>query len=428
MPAILLKHIPLLLLFTISFSSKFYPQEIKKPFLENEIVPFIPQPTSIKLNDFFIYPSNDKFKKNILPFLSSEILLKIYFYFRNFYPNVNIENFLPDSRFRAETIVLDFQNSRYSAYIFKNELSFFNPIIFENDQNYRTVTLGCNTEEDSIYVLFPSNKIFSFQSYGVTQALYVAFDDNFVDIPFQGRFSNNGNFCAAEEKLEREFAIFAHGMIPNGLWEGELYDYLECITEANKLNCFKKRVYYKTFDLYNKYVHYIRKTRWNVFVKNFCNAASVYPWFPWKCVLPKILYMIFGFFVFIVGSFPAYHVEMLPFYILSFPFGFFLLQYNFVSFYIIPCSFRLISYFLYYKLQFAPRTLKMFKEIQIKPQEIEWLVPYVIAKRNFSLFSNTSRRKCLFLFILNCLIIFMFGFDFTFPLILFQEIHGKDNE
>ena len=144
-------YIPLLLLFTISISSK-------NPFLEHKIVPFIPQALlPVKLNDYFIYPSNDKFKNNILPFLSSEILLKIYFHFRknNLYPNISIEKFLPDSRFTEKTTVLDFQKSYYPAYIFKNEFSEFNPIILESEQDYRTVTLGRrdhNTE--AIYALF----------------------------------------------------------------------------------------------------------------------------------------------------------------------------------------------------------------------------------------------------------------------------------
>ena len=59
MYAILSNYIPLLLLFTISISSK-------KRFLEHEIVPFIHQPTPpVKLNDYFIYPSNDKKLRNV---------------------------------------------------------------------------------------------------------------------------------------------------------------------------------------------------------------------------------------------------------------------------------------------------------------------------------------------------------------------------
>jgi len=198
MSPILSTYIPLLLLFTISFASN----DIQTPLLEKKI--------PVKLYDYLIYPSNDKFKNCILPFLSSETLLKIYFHFRNLYPNVSIENFLPDSRFRLETTVIDLQKSyfvdlqkSYFAYIFKDEFSCFNPIIFENEFNFRTIALGCrdnNTEENSFYALSLSNKLFLFESYILPQnrEVFVAFDDNFDNDGFTGTFP--GYFFAAEKK------------------------------------------------------------------------------------------------------------------------------------------------------------------------------------------------------------------------------------
>jgi hypothetical protein len=218
MSAILSTYIPLLLLFTISFSSKSQKHDIQKPFLENEIVQFIPQPNPVKINDCLIYPSNDKFKNCILPFLSSEKLLKIYFYFRNLYPNVSIEKFLPDSRFRFETTVIDLQKfhfvdlqKSYFAYIFKDEFSCFNPIIFENELNYRTVTLGHrdnNTEENSFYVLSASNNLFPFESLPKNRELFAAFDDNFDN-------DDDGHFFAAEKKAQGKLTVIAYGIIPN---------------------------------------------------------------------------------------------------------------------------------------------------------------------------------------------------------------------
>ena len=129
---------------SLSSKSQLHDINIHTPILENQNLPFISQPNPVKLYDYFIYPSNDKFKNDILPFLSSEILLKIYFHFQTLYPSVSIEKFLPDSRFRVTTTVLDFQKSYYPAYIFKNEFSCFNPIVFDSEQqNYRIVTLGC---------------------------------------------------------------------------------------------------------------------------------------------------------------------------------------------------------------------------------------------------------------------------------------------
>jgi len=123
------------------------------------IVLFIFQTTSLKTAFF--------------PFYLQKKLLKIYFYFRKLYPNVSIEKFLPDSRFRLETTVIDLQKSyfvdlqkSYFAYIFKDEFSFFNPIIFENEFDFRTLTLSRrddNTEENSFYALSSSNKLFPFE-------------------------------------------------------------------------------------------------------------------------------------------------------------------------------------------------------------------------------------------------------------------------
>jgi len=397
-------------------------------------VPFIHQPNPVKLNDYFIYPSNDKFKNDILPFLSSEILLKIYFHFRNLYPNVRIENFLPDSRFRIETTVLDFQKSYYSAYIFKNEFSCFNPIIFNFEQDYRTVTLGRtdnNVKEDAIYALFPSNEIFAFQSYDLpqNQKVFAAFDDNFDNIPFHGRISHNSHFFTAEKKSERELTAFAYGMIPDGYFLIDIIDYLDSILEAHHLNCVKKGVYYKVFDLHSKYIHYLRKTRYGAFVWGFIKRDC-----PWTSLPAKILYQIFWSIILVTCYFPIYHAEMLPFYILSFPFGFFLFQYNSVSLWIItqnymyiltiPCSFRFISYLLYFKLQFARYYLKVFKDIQIKPQEIKWVIPYLRSKKEFHLIGNTF-LQVLFVF-MNFLIIFCIVFDETFPLL--KIILGEANE
>ena len=84
-----------------------------------------------KLNNFLIYLSNDKFKYEILPFLSSKELIQIYLYFRNLYPALNFENFLPPSRFYTTNIVLDVKEtiylkefgSSFILYRFKDEYS-----------------------------------------------------------------------------------------------------------------------------------------------------------------------------------------------------------------------------------------------------------------------------------------------------------------
>jgi hypothetical protein len=364
MSATLLTYIPLLLLFMISFSSKSQKHHIQTPFSENEIVQFIPQPNPVKLNDCLIYPSNDKFKHCILPFLSSEKLLKIYFHFRNLYPNVSIEKFLPDSRFRLETAVIDLQNSdfvdlqkSYFAYIFKDEFSFFNPIMFENEFDFRTVTLGRrdnNTEENSFYVLSSSNKLFPFESIILpkNREVFAAFDDNFFF--FDGRRIQY-NYFGAEKKAQGKFTVIAYGLIPDKHQEVEFSDYLDFILEAHHLNYFKKYFYFKIFDLHYKYDAYTRKTRWWDYLQYIWKVVC-----PWTSFPAKILYEIFRLIPLYIIFIPLYFAKMLPFYILSFPFECFIFQSNFVIswvitknyvwFWTLPSFFRFIDYVSYFEL------------------------------------------------------------------------------
>merc|ERR1712034_216365 len=69
----------------------------------------------------------------------------------------SIKKFLPGSTLTVT--VHDFPNS-YSGYIFENEFSSFNPIIFNFEQNYRIVPFRNrhdNTVEDPIYVHYSSS-------------------------------------------------------------------------------------------------------------------------------------------------------------------------------------------------------------------------------------------------------------------------------
>ena len=418
MHAMLSSYISLLLLFTMLFSSKSHRHETQKHFSENKIVPFIPQSTPVKLYDYFIYLSNDKFKNDILPFLSSEILLKIYFYFRNLDPNVSIKKFLPESRFRVKTTVLDLQKSYYPAYIFKNEFSCFNPIIFDPEQNnYRTVNLGRrdnNTEEDSIYALFLSNKIFSFESYDLyhNQKVFAAFDET-------------DHFFTAEQKIQEKLTVISYGINPINFSNIIVFDYLDSILKAaHDLNYFKT-FYFKVFDLYDKYQEYLFNTRWCCFVFNVFDRGYPYDFSPAKILDPS-----FRVAFLYIGYFPIYHVQMLPFYIVSFPLKFFLFQYNsvifgiisknFVWFWILPCSFRYIAYLLYFQLQFF---IEDFRDIELKPKEIKRALPYFIGKKYLP---GTSRQALFKIF--QFLLIFSLGFIYTLPLFPFMIIQGETNE
>jgi hypothetical protein len=131
-----------------------------------------------------------------------------------------------------------------------------------------------------------------------------------------------------------------------------------------------------------------------------------------------------------IGYFPIYHVQMLPFYIVSFPFKYFLFQYNsvifgmitknFVYFWTLPCSFRYIAYLLYFQLQFF---IEDFRDIELKPDEIKRALPYFIGKRNLP---GASRLALIKMF--QFLLLFILGFIYTLPFFPFMIILGEANE
>jgi len=218
------------------------------------MVPVDFQLNPLRLNDSLIYLSNDKFKNIILPYLSSsKHLLKIYLHFRNLYPNVSIEKFLPNST--VKRTVLDLQKT-YFAYIFQNEFSFYNPFIFDSEQNCKTITLGCGHKyDDSIYGLFLStDKIFALESYLLpnNQEIFAILDK--TDYSFFVA-------VASKQTTQEKLTAIAYETIP--IWmQGHVIfsDYLYSLWKAHNLNCFTK-FYFKIFYLWDKYIKYLGRYR-----------------------------------------------------------------------------------------------------------------------------------------------------------------------
>jgi len=418
MATILSSYISLILLFTISFSST-RTYEIQTRLLENESVPPVSQ---LNFNDsrFLIYPSSDNFKNYILPFLSSEKLLKIYFHFLNLYPNVSIKKFLPGSTLTVT--VHDFPNS-CSGYIFENEFSSFNPIIFNFEQNYRIVFIRNrhdNTEEDPIYVLYSlSNEIDWLQPLVLPngQQVVAALDGQ-----------TNSFFVAST-------VIKACGTIPQRWNINDPFpEYLDCVLHACQLNCFQK-IYFKIWDISFKYekffwipclplLNYIKdyiKESHTEGCKQFCYA-----------VILKVVQYIFHFFI--------YHAQMIPFYILSIPFGYFLLEEDtsnvvyyftiitkyFVYFCTIPSGLHLIFSLVYYRLESflhdAPPSENGEPErIQIKPQEISWPVTCLLMQK----YKDDSLCYKAYFFGFMFVALFWMGFYYSLPLSYFMMIKGE---
>jgi len=70
----------------------------------------------------------------------------------------------------------------------------------------------------------------------------------------------------------------------------------------------------------------------------------------------------------------------------------------------------------------------IFRDTQIKPQELKWAVPYV--RRKKKLVSNTFCQvlRKLGYFLIELLSIFLNGFLYTFPFSPLMMIYGESNE
>jgi len=232
--------------------------------------------------------------------------------------------------------------------------------------------------------------------------------------------------------------VIAYGIIPMHQ-QLKFFDYLDFILEAHHLNCFKKYFYFKIFDLHRKYLDYISKTRWSGFVSNIYYRVC-----PWTSLPAKILYTIFRLISLYITYFPKYVAQMLPFYILSLPFEYFIFQSNFVISGIItknyvwlwtlPCFFNTIAYLSYFELKLLVTNAILFsqqaffRDMQIKPQEIKWVVPYLRKKKQLgpNTLSHVLRKVVDHLIML--LIVFVIGFIYTFPFSPLMMIHGESNE
>jgi hypothetical protein len=428
-------------LLTLSFSSyaQFHKQKIPQPFLNNEIIPFAFQPNFLKLYDFLIYPSNDGFKNYILPFLSSEKLLKFFLYFQNLDPNIRIQKFLPYST--VTTTAIDFQNS-YIAYIFENEFSFFNPIICDSEEHYRTVTLGCgavapaaavnHTEVNSIYALFPSNKIFRLDCHLLSQnqKVVAAVDEE-----------SSYFFVVVMKNSENKLTFIAKGTLPREHMFSDDLDLedrpganeqlilnLDCFWNANNLNYLKK-FYFKVFYLYDKFIECIKQTRWSKFMIHLRDRES-----PWQFCPVKMLWKLLFFILFYIGYFPLYHVNYFPFYTMSLPFAFVFFQDNFmysgiitkhfIFFWTIPSLFGSIHFLFYFKLYISKilNSEEIYNtSMQTKPPELKWAVSYFMSKK-------PNRDACIRAFTAICSLLEIFVFQFLFslpfaPFMMMQEAH-----
>jgi len=250
---------------------------------------------SFKLYDFLIYPSNDGFKYNILPFIScSEDLLKIIFHFQKLNPNVNLDKFLPYSTIKQS--VLDLQNSSPFAYRFQDEYKFFNPILY-SEKIYKTCTINHkNLKEDSVWAFCPSNKILLLKTYVLQNKQKV----------YAGQNEINEMFFVAIKTKQGTLTSISRGNIKNKI---KFPDYLYYILDAHNLTCFSK-FYFTIFDFYQKYQQFVWKT-WSMLFIKFVRCARI---------TDDYSDLLLTIFIYIFWLMVLYHAYIFPFHIVSIPF------------------------------------------------------------------------------------------------------------
>ena len=93
-----------------------------------------------------------------------------------------------------------------------------------------------------------------------------------------------------------------------------------------------------------------------------------------------------------------------------------------------------LSYFelyvaLYEKILFAAPGLEfVWRDMQMKPQEIKWAVPYLRGKKKLGPNTFCQVLRKLVTFLIELLLIFVIGFLYTFPFSPLMMIHGEANE
>jgi len=386
----------------------------------------------LKLNNFLIFPSNDKFKYEILPFLSSKHLVKIYLYFRNLYPELNFENFLPHSRFYTTNIVLDakepiylqeFEN-QFILYQFQNEYSFLQPPILYSKKNKISIIFEPPIPSGSICALLSPNKIIPYETYVLA---------NFGPELLTLRDDQDGQFFVTFQTINGQFMNIASGKVSKQI---EFRDHVECVWEAYKLQSWEK-IYLKLKYIltipcliYVKYLLAIEKISIYLFFhisEILCSWSQNFDennhWVKFFLCLDCVVSFVFSLIFCVASYFMGYHIIMFPFFVLAFPLKFFIFGFNFLSFVFVEkvlatlyiCFFPQIRTWI-----FKVCTLgDILNSFEIKPNKIMSAVPFLIKKRQtFGGYFSVEFLCNLFFNLLLGILIFLFGFVASVPFIL----------
>jgi len=400
MEKMFLIFIQIILIFKIVFSSKCTTIEMEdlKHTQNIQLNNFLPShfgntnvikiQSKFKLENLFIFLSNDKFKYCILPYLSTQNFLKIYFHFQNFIPELYFQKFLPPSRFYDINNVLDIQEPTtclqpleiHSLYNFHGEYSSLKqPILnFTNNKIPKIFNSRIPIPRSSICGLVSQNKIVPYKTY-VTGATPTSHQELLVL-----KEDEDEQFFVTFQKSKGQFINIARG---KGVSEKEFYDYIDCIWEAYNLKGWKKYYWkFKSFFtvIYLRYLFYVVKIMvclasnllylFETFLNHLEKLAPSHYFlvhicaYSFLCIfyVPGILMSaVVGYILFVLW----YQASMLPFIILAIPLKHFVFGFNFHSWWSVTPS--LASLYVCFFPQIKKCMPTSFGEIEsIEPKNI----------------------------------------------------------
>jgi len=338
------------------------------------------QSISTQINSLLVYPTPISFKYQILPFLCSEHIIKIYDYLKTSYPQLNLSKWLECFN---TNMVLDLKESKTLHWV-----SLSKPILYSPKTKSAIIAQNFdpNILSEVHCALLPSKNIVPFQS----QTL-LNFDQPFM---VAENFEKNEFFI-----IDKYFGIVAYGKVS----ETEFRNYKDYIFDAQNLKgskkCFLKMQYFVTlpFMKYLKCISSCLEFSFNFINKIYTECEN----FLKKCFcgFPLCIFLQLPYFVIIWAMFSiTYHLIMFPFHILALPATLFLFGLNFVSF----CGSPIALFWVY--SFFSPNFIDDFvisftkidiyeifrlpstSSFEIEPQNKMKFLPFLIPRKRTCLF------------------------------------------
>jgi len=337
----------LVTLWKISFSTS----DILIPFLNKNDNPTIAQ--KFKLQQHLIYPSANMFKSFILPHLTTETLIKMYFNSKNLYPNLEFEKFLPhETIWPTDNIVLNLEGSNF-LYVLEDGLK---PILYisETKTPYIVENFTFQISLTSRFAYFFDGDLHELNSNSVElHELNPHFLKNGQEILALRNDNVLGNleFYAAFKTTDNMIKTLAYGKS----FGMEFDDLLECIWKAYNLSfckkCFLKIIYFLQIVClqYSKYLTFLNSIFFFSGVCFMIDPIVNGNINPFKKLFWFVFYTLYGFIV--ILGYVYLPLIILPPYVLSTPILFYTKTY--LSSFITGCTLSL------YPLVF-PQAMQIF--------------------------------------------------------------------